>query len=90
MAYIVRGKIGLNRDNVSRVGQFTYLATTGDLYVWDGPHKASRFESAEAGLAAADQCNGPWFNIPDPTTIESVECLGEQLPPEASRLRKLG
>ena len=55
------------------MGQMTYLAETGDhFYIWDGAHKAAHFASTQAGLDAAAQCNGPWFNVPDPATIEVV------------------
>ena len=77
MPYLIRGVIGLNRSNASRVGQLTYLAETGDhFYIWDGVHKAAHFGTAEAGLRAADRCNGPWFNIPDPASIEVVDSVG--------------
>ncbi len=79
MTYVVRGKIGVNRTNSARVSRATYLAGTGDrFYIWDGAHKAAHFESAEAGLAAAAQCHGPWFNMPDATTIESLEWLSNE------------
>ncbi len=79
MTYVVRGKIGVNQPNVSRAGKPTYLAETGDhFYIWDGVHKAAHFASAEAGLAAAAQCHGPWFNVPDATTIESLEWLSNE------------
>jgi len=85
-AYMVRGKIGTNCGNEVRVGQFTYLAETGDhFYIWNGIHKAARFESVKAGLDAAGRCNGPWFNVPDPATIESVECPLERGAPYAIR-----
>jgi hypothetical protein len=71
---VVRGKIGAVRGNEARVGQFTYRGETGDcFYVWNGAHKASHFASVDVGLAAASRCNGPWFNAPDPATIEVVE-----------------
>lgn len=74
MPYMVRGKIGAARGNEGRTGQFTYLTETGDrLYIWNGAHRAARFPSAQAGLDAARWCNGPWFNVPDPTTVEAVE-----------------
>ena len=74
MPYIVRGKIAANRTNAARVGRLTYLAETGDhFYVWDGAHKAALFASQQAGLLAVSHCNGPWFNVPDPATIESIE-----------------
>jgi hypothetical protein len=74
MPYVVRGKIGAVRGNEGRVGHLTYLAEAGDhFYIWDGAHKAAHFRSAQAGLDAAGQCNGPWFNMPDPTSVESLE-----------------
>jgi hypothetical protein len=83
MPYVVRGKIGAVRGNEARVGQFTYLAETGDcFYIWNGAHKASHFASVDAGLEAASQCNGSWFNAPDPATIgvvESAHCVSDAL-----------
>lgn len=74
MPYVIRGKIGVNRRSSAREGQLTYLADTGDhFFIWDGAHKAAHFASPEIGFVAASQCNGPWFNVPDPATIESVE-----------------
>jgi hypothetical protein len=73
VTYLVRGRIGSARGNESRVGELTYLAEAGDhFYVWDGAHKAAHFESAQAGLDAASECNGPWFKTPDPATVESI------------------
>ena len=79
MPYLIRGKIGVNRPNSPRVGHFTYLTQTGDrFYIWDGAHKAAHFVSPEAGFIAASRCNGPWFNVPDPATIESIEWSGNR------------
>jgi hypothetical protein len=73
MPYVVRGKISAARAGGGRMGHMTYLAETGDhFYIWDGAHKAAHFASAQAGLDAAARCNGPWFNVPDPATIEVV------------------
>jgi hypothetical protein len=38
-----------------------------------GGAKAAHFPSARAGLEAAERCDGPWFNVPDPTTVEAIE-----------------
>jgi hypothetical protein len=74
MPYMVRGKIGAARGNEGRIGQLTYLAETGDhFYIWNGAHKAAHFPSAQAGLDAVARCNGPWFNIPDPATVEIIK-----------------
>jgi hypothetical protein len=74
MPYVIRGRIGANRMNSARIGHLTYLAETGDhFYVWNGAHRAAHFASPEAGFVAASQCNGPWFNVPEPATIESIE-----------------
>jgi hypothetical protein len=79
VAYIVRGRIGSSLGNAGRLGQFTYLAETADhFYIWGGAHKASRFDSAEAGLLAAERCNGPWFNVPDAASVESVESPADE------------
>jgi hypothetical protein len=73
MTFVVRGRIGTARGNEGRTGELTYLAETGDyFYIWDGLHKAAQFETAQAGLDAANECKGPWFRMPDPGTIESV------------------
>jgi hypothetical protein len=73
MPYVIRSRIAANRGNVVRAGIYTYLAETGDhFYIWDGVHKAAHFKTAESGLEAADQCNAPWSNLPDPATVEGV------------------
>jgi hypothetical protein len=73
MIFVVRRRIGTARGNEGPAGELIYLAETGDyFYIWDGLHKAAKFETAQAGLKAAEECNGPWFRMPDPATIETV------------------
>jgi hypothetical protein len=79
--FIARGVIGVNGDNAARVGQFTYLSETGDhWYQWDGAHRATHFATSAAAMAAAETCMGPWFNRPDPGSIEAI--ITERQAPE--------
>jgi hypothetical protein len=79
MPYVIRGRIGADRGVSARTGIFTYLAETGDhFYIWDGLHKVAHFATARAGLEAAALCNGPWFNTPDPASVEAVLWLLDQ------------
>jgi hypothetical protein len=87
MPYVIRGKIGAARGLSARTGIFTYLAETGDhFYIWDGLHKVAHFATADAGLQAVKLCNGPWFNTPDPASVEAVVWLHDT---EAIRAREI-
>lgn len=55
-------------------GRYVYIhEPTEGWYVWDGPHKAKLFRSAQDALLVAAECKGPWFNMPEEGSIEAVE-----------------
>lgn len=71
--YIARGVVAISEGAVDRPSRFTYVAeVSSDWYRWDGAHKAAQFASAAEAMTAAAQCIGPWFNAPDPDTVEAV------------------
>ncbi|MCE9657255.1 MAG: hypothetical protein K8R60_01755 [Burkholderiales bacterium] len=71
--FIARGVVGAGRGGISRAGRFTYLSeVSADWYQWDGEHKATHFASPDEAMTAAAACKGPWFNHPDPDTVEAI------------------
>jgi hypothetical protein len=71
--FIARGLVGPNEGDNARARRFTYLVRVStDWYQWDGAHKATFFDSFDDAMRAAGLCMGPWFNRPDPGTVEAV------------------
>ena len=71
--FIARGVVGTDRGRMARVDRFTYVSeVSADWYQWNGAHRATHFVSPGAALAAAALCKGPWFNHPDPGTVEAI------------------
>ncbi|MEO8081156.1 MAG: hypothetical protein ABI641_11540 [Caldimonas sp.] len=71
-AFIARGVVGADAITAAG-GRFTYLSEVcADWYQWDGAHKATHFASRAAARAAAASCMGPWFNHPDPGSVETI------------------
>ena len=71
--FVARGVVGASRRGTARANRFTYLSeVSADWYQWDGAHKATQFPSAGDAMAAAALCKGPWFNHPDPDTVEAI------------------
>ena len=74
-AFIARGVIG-GAPSTAAQGRFTYLSeVSDDWYQWDGAHKATHFASPSDAMDAAASCNGPWFNRPDPDSVEAILVL---------------
>ncbi len=68
-AFIARGVVG----TAGGAGRFTYLSEVSDgWYQWNGAHKATHFPSRTDALTAAESCQGPWFNHPDPDSIDAI------------------
>jgi hypothetical protein len=71
--FVARGVVATGEGNAGSVGRFTYLSeVSADWYQWNGAHKATHFASSAAAMKAAAACMGPWFNYPDPGTVEAI------------------
>lgn len=71
-AFIARGVVGGDASNAVD-GRFTYLSeVSADWYQWNGAHRATHFASRADAMAAAASCMGPWFNRPDPGSVETI------------------
>lgn len=54
-------------------------------YSWGGSLAAANpFEDRDDALRAARWCRGPWFNLPDPETLQVLEA--DYQPPTPARL----
>ena len=74
MPFIARGVIAATGNNADWVGQYTYVCEPNHgFYQWDGLHKVKIFTTAHEALAAASECQGPLFRVPDPDTIVALE-----------------
>lgn len=72
-AFIARGVVDATDGGPAQAGRFTYLSEVSvDWYQWGGAHKATHFASAGDAMSAAASCQGPWFNHPDPETVEAI------------------
>ena len=75
-AFIARGVIGTYAGNAVGAGRFTYLSeVSADWYQWNGAHKATHFASHADAMTAAASCKGPWFNHPDPGSVETIPVI---------------
>ena len=71
--FIIRGVVAPHGSNYGLVGQYTYLHVSEGMWpMWDGEHKAAKFENVHLGLEFASRANGPLFRMPSPETIEAV------------------
>jgi hypothetical protein len=72
-AFVVRGVVAAGASHADGSGRFTYLSeVAADWYQWNGAHRATHFASEADGMRAAALCKGPWFNHPDPESVETV------------------
>ncbi len=74
MPFIARGVVAATGNNAAWVGQYTYVSEPNlGFYQWDGLHKVKIFATANEAIAAASECQGPLFRVPDPETIAAFE-----------------
>ena len=78
IGFKVKGRLAQGYGHHAVAGDEVWLTWTDRLggwynWEWRGERYAKLFASPDEALLAARGCDGPWFYLPSPDTIEVVE-----------------
>lgn len=92
--YVVRGKVEKNVAGLSvKAGTdvwLTYSRESGGWHSWSQDFRDAKAFPTQEGAAAESNCNGPWYLVPDPNSIEILEADYEPARAAKITLRGLG
>jgi hypothetical protein len=88
--FVVRGEVAKDALSTIRKGDTVWLGWTDESGGWHewhhqgSPARAKRFSSPEEARRIALRCNGPWYSVPDPKSIDVLPA--HYYPPVPARL----